>query len=138
MCVEKAVCTSANKQELQKCLRDKFQHQWLNGEASFCESSVHWWLIYEEGPGTFCLLCKVHNVLTSGKNHYVTGGKRLKKKAVEEHAKTENHKKAITTEMMKRVSVFNKEATQKEKVGENVQRKAFLAAYWLMKEEASN
>lgn len=40
--------------------------------------------------------------------------------------------------MTMRVSVFHKESTEKEKVGKDVQRKAFLAAHWLMKEEVPN
>ena len=49
-----------------------------------------------------------------------------------------NHKQAIAIEMTMRVSVFHKESTEKEKVGKDFQIKAFLAAYWLMKEEVQN
>lgn len=139
LCLERGcVNISKNDQDAQKGIRDKFQHQWLSREMSYCESSGYWWLIYEEGVGMFCLLCKVHNILTSGKNHYVTGAKRFKKQAVDDHAKSANHKEAIATEMTRRVSFFHKEITEKERVGEDGQKKAFLAAYWLMKEELPN
>jgi hypothetical protein len=105
---------------------------------SYCDVSGYWWLAYMEGAGMFCLLCKKHNVFTSGNNHYVTGAKRFKRQAVDDHAKSANHKQAIAIEMTMRVSVFHKESTEKEKVGKDVQRKAFLAAYWLMKEEVPN
>lgn len=129
---------SKNNQDVQKGVRDKFQHQWLSREMSYCDVSGYWWLAYMEGAGMFCLLCKKHNVFTSGINQYVTGAKRFKRQAVDDHAKSANHKQAIAIEMTMRVSVFHKESTEKEKVGKDVQRKAFLAAYWLMKEEVPN
>lgn len=71
-------------------------------------------------------------------NHYVAGAKRFKRQAADDHAKSANYKHAIAIEMTMRVSVFHKESTEKEKVGEDVQRKAFMAAYWLMKEKIPN
>jgi hypothetical protein len=37
----------------------------------------------------------VDNVFTSGINQYVTGAKRFKRQAVDDHAKSANHKQAI-------------------------------------------
>jgi hypothetical protein len=77
---------------------------------SYCDVSGYWWLAYMEGAGMFCLLCKKHNVFTSGINQYVTGAKRFKRQAVDDHAKSANHKQAIAIEMTMRVSVFHKES----------------------------
>ena len=86
----------------------------------------------------FCLICKKHNIFTSGLNHYITGAKRYKRQAIEDHAKSANHRKGIATEMTSRVSIFHKEHEERQRVGEDVQMKAFMAAYWLMKEEIPN
>jgi hypothetical protein len=53
------------------------------------------------------------SIFTSGINHYVTGAKRFKRQAVDDHAKSANHKQAIAIEMTMRVSVFHKESTEK-------------------------
>ena len=38
---------------------DKFAHSWLSDKSlSFCQTTGVFWLIYEEGQGMFCFLCK--------------------------------------------------------------------------------
>jgi hypothetical protein len=59
-------------------------------------------------------------VLTSGINHYVTGAKRYKKQAIDDHANSSNHKKAITIEMASRTSTFHKEQQERKQVGEDI------------------
>jgi hypothetical protein len=51
-----SVNISKNNQDVQKGVRDKFQHQWLSREMSYCDVSGYWWLAYMEGAGMFCLL----------------------------------------------------------------------------------
>ncbi|CAC5381651.1 unnamed protein product [Mytilus coruscus] len=126
---------SEDDKERFKGMKDKFQHKWLNDEMSFCTATGFWWLVYKEGIGMYSIICKKHNILTSGLNFYVTGAKRYKRQAVEQHTNSVNHRKGITSEMTRRVSVFHKEHEERLRVGEEIQIKAFMAAYWIMKEE---
>ena len=42
--------------------RDKFAHSWLSDKSlSFCQTTGVFWLMYEEGQGMLCFLCKKHN-----------------------------------------------------------------------------
>ena len=42
--------------------KDKFQHKWLFEESlAFSKETGMWWLLYVEGQGMFCLLCRIHN-----------------------------------------------------------------------------
>lgn len=57
-------CTEVSKQEQQKQQGkgDKFQRRWLFEETlAFSRETGMWWLVYIEGQGMFCLLCRVHN-----------------------------------------------------------------------------
>ena len=39
--------------------KEMFSHEWLsNKKMSFSENAGVWWLIYVEGEGMYCLLCK--------------------------------------------------------------------------------
>ena len=57
-----AICSSMSSVEDRiKATRKKemFCHEWLsNKKISFSENTGVWWLIYVEGEGMYCLLCK--------------------------------------------------------------------------------
>ncbi|CAC5411787.1 unnamed protein product [Mytilus coruscus] len=116
-------------------MKDKFQHKWIHDEMSFCKTTGFWWLVFKEGKGMYYIICKKHNILTSGLNFYITGAKRYKRHAVEQHSNSANHHKGITCEITRGVSVFHKEHEERLRVGEEIQIKAFMAAYWIMKYE---
>ena len=41
---------------------ERFVHSWLGDESlSFCQTTGIFWLVYEEGQGMYCFLCKKHN-----------------------------------------------------------------------------
>ena len=62
-------CTSDNCQHLTsqeqtrlKPSRERFVHSWLFDKMlNFCHKTEIAWLVYEEGKGMFCYLCKKHN-----------------------------------------------------------------------------
>ena len=89
----------------------------------------------------FCYLCKKHNTenqQNKSKVFNTTPCIRLKKSVVHDHVTTQQHKDAIEAEMLRRVSVFHKEVRERKLVKDDVMCKAFMAAYWLVKEEVSN
>ena len=122
--------------------RDRFVRSWLGDESlSFCQTTGIFWLVYEEGQGMYCFLCKKHNTENAKNKSKVdnsTPSVRFKKSALKDHSTSQQHKDAIEAEMLSRVSQFHKEVTEKEKVKDAVLLNAFLVAYWLAKEEIAN
>lgn len=94
-----------------------------------------------EGEGLYCLLCKKHdkcNPQNKSKIFNKVLCRRFRPEALADHLQTTQHKNAITTEMLQRVSCFQKTLDERGRVAENVLVKAFKAAYLLMKEELLN
>ena len=80
-------------------------------------------LVYEEGKGTFCYLCKKHNTENQQNKSKVYNATRcvtFKRSAVQEHLATHQHKDAIEAEMLGRVSVFHKEMQERKIVKDDV------------------
>ena len=122
--------------------RDKFAHSRLSDKSlSFCQTTGVFWLMYEEGQGMLCFLCKKHNTENKKKKSKAfnaTPSVRFKKSAIKDQSASQQHKDAIEAEMLSCVSLFHKEITEKEKVKDTVLMNAFLAAYWIAKEEIAN
>ena len=67
------------------------------------------WLIYQEGQGMFCLLCRKHgttNYQHKSKKYNLEPAVRFKRKAVEDHANSQQHAAAVTAELLSSVSTF--------------------------------
>ena len=95
----------------------------------------------DEKGGMFCLLCKKHNTANLKNNSKVYNlipTQRLKTDALKDHAKSAQHAAAVQAEMLSRVSIFHKEVEEQVKSKEEVLQNAFLAVYWLAKEEMAN
>lgn len=89
----------------------------------------------------FCLLCRKHdvtNLQNKSKKFNTEPAVRFKRKSVEEHSASQQHKAAVSAELLSRVSVFQKEFEEREKSKEDVYFNAFLALYWIAKEEIAN
>ena len=84
-----------------------------------CQTTGVFWLVYEEGQGMFCFLCKKHN--TENAKHKSKAYNSMpivlfKKSAVKHHCTSHQHKDVIEAEMLSRISLFHKEMSEKEKV----------------------
>lgn len=104
---------SKTEQERMKSSKDQFQHQWIfdQGLTSCDETGIHW-LVFEEGKGMFCILCRKHNAVNpqnKTKKFNVDASVRYKRKAVEEHASSAQHVAALEAELMSRDSTFQKQ-----------------------------
>ena len=89
----------------------------------------------------FSLLCRKHdvtNLQNKSKKFNTEPAVRFKRKSVEEHSTSQQHKAAVSAELLSRVSVFQKEFEEREKSKEDVYFNAFLALYWIAKEEIAN
>ncbi|EDO34037.1 predicted protein [Nematostella vectensis] len=67
-------CSSISHTESQrvKHLTYKFKHDWLFEKVSFDLNVGVWWLVYVEGEGMYCLLCRKHKQITEV-NQYMEG-----------------------------------------------------------------
>ena len=110
-------------------------------ELTFSESTGVNWLIYKEGEGMFCLLCRKHNTINTqnkSSKYSQVPAVRYKRKAVEEHAKSKQHAAAVEAELINRVSFSAEETRKTELKKDDVYYNSFLAMYWLMREELPN
>lgn len=109
---KEADCCNITKNEAEKIAKQtyKFQHSWLNKRAiSFCVTTEMWWPVYVEGEGLYCLLCKKHdtsNLQNKSKIFNKEPCKRFCPEALEDHCRMVQHKNAVASEMLQRVSVF--------------------------------
>lgn len=122
--------------------KDRFQHQWLlDPNIAYCEKTGYFWLLYEEGTGMFCLICKKHNAINlqnKSRKFSTDASVRYKRSAVIEHGNSQQHKSAIQTELTRRTSSFQKQVDHRRQVNDDVYFNAFLSLYWLAKEELAN
>uniref|UniRef100_UPI00358E7E09 zinc finger protein 862-like isoform X1 n=1 Tax=Myxine glutinosa TaxID=7769 RepID=UPI00358E7E09 len=137
-------CKTVSNAELQHLTgtKDRFQHNWLfETELTCCPQTGYRWLVYVEGKGMFCLLCRKHdtaNAQNNTKKFNCVPAFRFKRKSLEEHANSSMHQEAVTKELLSRGSLFHKEYIHKENTRLCVYQKGFQTIYWVAKEEISN
>ena len=127
------LCSSISFQETERLKPKTFLHEWIKKNT--------WWLCFTEGEGMYCLICKKHdtkNLQNKSEKFTECASDRYKLDAVNTHMKSDRHNAAIQAELISRVSYFHKEFVEKQEVGEDVLKKAFSTAYFLMKEIVPN
>lgn len=111
----------------------RFVHSWLFDKSlNACTKMGLAWLVYQEGRGMFCCLCKTHNTQHQQNKSTVfnaTPRVRLKKSVVHDHVTTQQNKDAIEAEMLGWVSLFHKDVQERKLVKDDVMFKALMAAY---------
>lgn len=72
---------------------DRFQYQWkMEDDLTYSSNTGVNWLIYQEGQGMFCLLCRKHgtsNNQNKSKKYNLEPAVRFKWKTVEDHANSQ-------------------------------------------------
>ena len=136
-------CVTLSKEDQQRMKgKDRFQHQWISDNSlSYCEKTGYHWLLFQEGKGMFCIICRKHDTINpqnKSKKFNTEPSVRFKRKTVEEHASHQQHLAAVEAELLSRVSVFQHQVSYREQVRESVYYNAFLSLYWVAKEELAN
>lgn len=94
--------------------KHRFKHKMLcDYETSFSDKTGLWWLVYVEGEGMYCLLCRKHKGVNPNEFFCSKAGTRFRKEAIVDHMKTKSHKAAELEECVQRISPFEKEITDK-------------------------
>lgn len=102
-------CTSLYNDEIKRLVRRTSSS--INGckikTISYCAKTTYWWLVYVEGSGMFCFLCKKHHIINT-QNKYISFGEnpavRMKTSALLDHiASKKKTQCAIEAEMLNRV-----------------------------------
>ena len=105
------LCNSLRHEEIArlKQQKKKYIHTWH-------QEKENWWLCFVEGEGMFCLLCKKHAIKTvQNKEESAftqTASMQLKYDALKVHRDSDRHRKAVSQELLQRMSVFHKEVVE--------------------------
>ncbi|XP_078585336.1 zinc finger protein 862-like [Branchiostoma floridae x Branchiostoma japonicum] len=138
-------CSSISHTESQrmKTLTDKFKHDWLfEKTVSFDLHVGVWWLVFVEGEGMYCLLCRKHkqvNQQNKSDKFVVLPSIRLRKAAVTDHGGCDTHTRSWETEsQQRRGSIIHRELEKKRSTHFTAVHKAFGCAYFLARENVAN
>ncbi|XP_033741732.1 zinc finger protein 862-like [Pecten maximus] len=140
----KSDCTTLGKEESERLSTktDRFKHEWLFMRSSFADKQNLWWLVYIEGQGMYCLVCKKHfqrNSYNKSEKFVSEPSVRLKRSAVTSHANANVHTRSLEAEtQQRRGSVIQKELEKKQSSHFNAVLKAFTTAYFLGREHIAN
>ncbi len=116
--------------------RKVFHHDWLHQSKWFDSATRLWWLLYVEGDGMYCLICRKH-----GHKDDIWSGKACRKlvlDAIKDHSVSKKHLQWINTELLSKGSKFQQDLDRKHAIEDDLIEKAFDALYWLLKEEVAN
>lgn len=89
----------------------------------------------------FCLICRKHdsaNSINKAKKFNAEPGLRFKRKALQDHENSQQHKSSVLAELIKSSSPFQAKLEKIDSSKQSVYYNAFLAIYWLAKEEIAN
>ena len=117
LCTQKQ-CSDISREEHNRIKvernREKFHHSWLgNKSISFCLQTAMFWLVYIEGEGFYCLLCKKHQTANAQNKEVkftMEPSVRIKEQSLKSHVECSAHQRAVSGELLNRVvlSVSNR------------------------------
>lgn len=97
--------------------------------------------MYIEGQGFYCFLCKKHQTTnTQNKESKFTlePAVRIKEQTLKSHLDCSAHQRAVSGELLNRVSYFQHQLDHAAEVADEVYYNAFYAMYWLAKHCIAN
>ena len=133
----------------QKMMKDKkFQHKWLfNRQLAKCSATEILSLVYIDGKGMFCSLCRCTNTLQPSNDSKVWNCEpnvRYRSDTVRNHmypsvdAARTMHGDAIQSELLLASSYFVRREKEIEDQRDGVLTKVLYSIYWLCKEEVAH
>lgn len=90
--------------------------------------------MFIEGDGLYCMLCKKHDMKNPRNKSTVfsqESSKRFRKGTLTGHLKCKNHQDAKSSEVLNRVSAFQKALDHKESVNQDILFQAFYSFFFL-------
>ena len=97
--------------------------------------------MYIEGGGFYCLLCKKHQTAHPQNKEVkftVEPSVRVKEQSLKSHVECSAHQRAVSGELLNRVSYFQHQLDRAAEVEDDVYFNAFYAIYWLAKHCIAN
>ena len=145
LCMQKH-CTDISNEEHNRIKvernREKLNHSWLgNKSISFCQQTAMFWPVYIEGEGFYCLLCKKHQTANAQNKEVkftMEPSVRIKEQSLKSHVECSAHQRAVSGELLNRVSYFQHQLDRAAEVEDDVYFNAFYAMYWLAKHCIAN
>lgn len=139
-------CTDISKEEHERIKvernRENFNHSWLGSKGiSYCQKTSVFWPVYVEGAGFYCLLCRKHqtgNMQNKDMKFTVEPSVRIKEQSLKNHLECSAHQRAVSGELLNRVSYFQRQLDHEAEIQDDVYFKAFYAMYWLAKHHIAN
>ena len=134
----KDIC-SKDSDEMTK--NNKFKHDWLfNPTYGQCPDTKKWCLVYIDGQGMFCSMCRQHDVKMNNdlKKWNSIPIKRCRTATISSHlnSATSVHREAVNADERQSTSYFDREQEKKiTSLKNEVYFKIFQSLYWLAKEE---
>ena len=135
-------CNDICSKDLASMKKDnKFQHKWLfDPNIARCDKSHKWCLVYIDGKGMFCSLCRTYDIKQNNgmKTWNAVGNVRCRQQTVVDHFNkdTSMHQEAVRAYRRQKSSYFDREAEKKTtNLKNDVYFKVFSSLYWLAKEE---
>ena len=121
---------------------EQFDHKWImDKQLSYCHSTGIWDIVYVEGQGIFCLLCKKFQVKNQQNKTAIFADEpscRFRKSTIKDHKKSTKHTGAQNAELYNRTSVFQKNLDHISAVNSDILNQAFYSFYYLARELIAN
>ena len=143
-CTERK-CNEISSNDLKNANSDnKFQHKWLfDPKIARCEETHEWCLVYIDGKGMFCSLCREYDIKQNNgvKTWNSVANVRCRTQTVRDHFQkpTSMHQEAVQSLKRHKTSYFDKEQVKTVNSLKNeVYYKVFHSLYWLAKEEIAS
>lgn len=105
-----------------------------NSNLSYCITTRLWNFIFIEGDWLYCMLSKKHDMKNPRNKSTVfsqESSKRYRKGTLTDHLKCKNHQDAKSSEVLNRVSAFQKEVDHKESVNQDILLTTYPSVFWI-------
>ena len=111
-------CDEISSKDLESMSKDKkFQHKWLfNPTYAFCKHSDIWSLVYIDGQGMFCALCREFDAKQSRNGWKLwnsTPNVRYRTETAKTHLTCDMHKESAQAYQRRKTSYFDTEEEKK-------------------------
>ena len=144
LCTERKCTEICAKDLIGKNSDNKFKHKWLfDPKLAKCDKTDQWCLVYIDGKGMFCSLCRDYNIKQNNGTSIwnSVANVRCRTQTVKDHftKETSMHVQAVQSFERHQTSYFDCEEEKKTTALKNeVYYKVFQSLYWLAKEEIAS